>query len=85
MHGNRKNTLTTEIAALREEVRELRRAVERLQPRPAPPPLPGEGEVVEMMIDQAGEIAEERDEVAAELAHANRRLAKTKDSSRPGN
>jgi hypothetical protein len=70
-----KKTLTAEVAALREEVRELRRAVEGVRPRPRPAPLPGEGEVIEMIVEDVTQIADERDDLARQLADAKRRLA----------
>jgi hypothetical protein len=72
MLERRKNKLEAEIAALRDEIRELRRAVEPEQP---PTPLPGEGEVVELLVDQATQIADERDDLARQLADAKRKLA----------
>ena len=72
MLGSRKKTLTVEVAALREEVRELRRTVEALRP---PGPLPGEGEVIEMIVEDATRIADERDDLARQLADAKQELA----------
>ena len=71
MLGRRKKTLTAELAALREQVRELRQALEKERP----PPLPGEGEVIEMIVDDATRIADERDDLARQLADAKRQLA----------
>ena len=72
MLGRTKKTLTAEVAALREEVRELRRAVENVRPST---PLPGEGEVVEMLVEDATRIADDRDDLARQLAEAKRQLA----------
>jgi hypothetical protein len=59
-------------------VRELRRAVEEARHHQKPPPLPGEGEVVEMIVEDATRIADERDDLARQLADAKRELAETK-------
>jgi uncharacterized membrane protein len=75
MLRRRNKKLTAEVAALREEVRELRRAVEALRPPTPPTPLPGEGEVVEMLTEDATRIADERDDLARQLADAKRQLA----------
>jgi hypothetical protein len=64
-----------EVAALREEVRELRWAVEASRAAAPPPPLPGEGEVVEMIVDDVTRIADERDDLGRRLADAERQLA----------
>ncbi len=74
MLGRRKKTLAAEVEALREEVRELRRAGEQAR---RPTPLPGEGEVVEMIVDDATRIADERDELARQVEEAKRKLAAT--------
>jgi prefoldin subunit 5 len=77
MLGRRKKTLTAEVDALREEVRELRQAVEGVR-RPAPLPgsmLPGEGEVIEMIVEDATRFADERDDLARQLRDAKRELA----------
>jgi predicted nucleic acid-binding Zn-ribbon protein len=75
MLRRRKKKLTAEVAALREEVHELRQAVEGLRPATPPTPLPGEGEVVEMIVEDATQIADERDDLARQLADAKRKLA----------
>ncbi len=84
----RKESAAVELAALRDEIRELRRAVEDVLThvgRPARPgtgeavdALPGEGELVEMIVDDATRIADERDDLARQLAEAKRELAETK-------
>ena len=73
MLGRRKKTLTAEVAALRKEIRELRRALET--ERRSTAPLPGEGEVIEMIVDDATRFADERDDLARQLEHAKRQLA----------
>ena len=73
MFGSRKKTLTAEVAALREEVRELRRALEAERQPTAP--LPGEGEVIEMIVDDATKIADERDDLLHQLKDAKRKIA----------
>ena len=78
MIGKSKKTLTAEVAALREEVRELRRALEELRPGSSPSPLPGEVPAVEMLVDQATQIADERDDLARQLAEARRELEELK-------
>jgi len=75
MLRGRKNALAAEVAALREEVRELRRAVEQARHQT---PLPGEGDVVETVVEEAMHIAGERHDLARQLADAKRELAEIK-------
>jgi archaellum component FlaC len=79
MLKKRKKTLTAEVAALREEVRELRRVLEA-ERRPTAP-LPGEGEVpgkeevIDVIVDEATRIAHARDDLARQLKDAKEQIA----------
>jgi hypothetical protein len=78
-----KKKLRAEVVALQEEVRELRRALEALAGRPSlPPPLPGEDQVLERMVDRITQLADERDDLARRLAEAKRLMAE-KETRKP--
>ena len=82
--AGKKTTLTADVAALREEVPQLRQALEEAR-RPTPPtPLPGEGEVIEMIVEDATRIADERDDLARQLEDAKRKLAETEKPKHAG-
>ena len=64
--------LARQVTALREEVRQLRDAFGGTEQSTQ---LPGEDAVVEMLVDQATELADERDNLVRELQQAREQLA----------
>jgi archaellum component FlaC len=79
MLGRRKKTLTEEVAALRDEIRELRQVLEAERRPTAPLPgegeVPGEDEVIDMIVDEATRIADQRDDLGRQLKDAKEQIA----------